>query len=207
MTIEIKKSKTPINYAYAINKLENRVDKIINNNDEDELIWFLEHTSVFTAGVSHKHNEIIDKNIHVIKTNRGGKITWHGPGQLICYFVIDLKKRKKDIRKLISSLELSIIETLSEYKIKAYADRKKIGIWINIKNRKVKIGAIGIKVRKWVAYHGFSINITNDLKQYEKISPCGLDYSKISKLSNFKRQNYKKLTNVLKKKMIKYLKI
>ena len=207
MTIEIKKSKTPVNYAYAINNLENRVNKIINNDDENELIWFLEHTSVFTAGASHKYNEILDKNINVIKTNRGGKITWHGPGQLICYFVINLKKRKRDIRKFLSSIELSIIESLSEYKIKAYADRKKVGIWINIKNRKVKIGAIGIKVRKWVAYHGFSINIANDLTQYEKINPCGLDHSKISKLSNFRKQSYNNLTNILKEKMIKYLKI
>ena len=111
------------------------------------------------------------------------------------------------IRKFLNSLELSIIESLSEYKIKAYSDRKKVGIWINIKNKKVKIGAIGIKVRKWIAYHGFSINVTNDLKQYKKINPCGLDYSQINKLSNFRRQNYKKLTNILKKKMIKYLKI
>tara|TARA_A100001011_G_C14096727_1_gene750948 strand:- start:243 stop:869 length:627 start_codon:yes stop_codon:yes gene_type:complete len=206
MTIEIKKSKTPVNYTYAINMLENRVKKIINNDKEKELIWFLEHSSTFTSGGTHKDNEILDKTINVIKTNRGGKITWHGPGQLICYFVISLKKRKKDIRKFINSLENSIIETLNEYNIKAYPDRKKVGIWIKVNNQKFKIGAIGIKVRRWIAYHGFSINITNDLNEYKKIKPCGLNYSKISSLSKFKKQNYNKIINVLEKKIVKYLK-
>ena len=96
MSIEIKTTKKPINYTYSINKLEKKVDKIIKNRNEKELFWFLQHKNVFTAGTSFKANEIIDKNIKIIITKRGGKLTWHGPGQLICYLVIDLRKRNKE---------------------------------------------------------------------------------------------------------------
>ena len=117
MNIEIKKSKKPINYDFAIKKLEERVDKIIKNRAKKELIWFLEHPSIYTGGSSFKKNEILDSSINVVKTSRGGKITWHGPGQLVCYFVIDLNKRSKDIRKFINIIEKSIINTLHEYNI------------------------------------------------------------------------------------------
>ena len=98
------------------------------------LIWILEHEEVYTGGTSYKENEILDKSINLIKTNRGGKITHHGPGQLICYFVLDLKKRGKNIRKLISIIEKTIIETLKDFKINTFADNKNIGIWF--KNKK-----------------------------------------------------------------------
>ena len=106
MNIEIKKSTKPVNYKKAINLLEERVQNLTINN-EKELIWFLEHRSIFTAGTSYKEKEIVEKSIKILKTNRGGKITWHGPGQIICYLVIDLNKRKKDIRKFISAIEKS----------------------------------------------------------------------------------------------------
>ena len=139
---------------------------------------------LFTAGSRFKENEILDKKIKIIKTLRGGKITWHGPGQLIFYFVIDLNKRNKDLRKFILNLEEIIIKTLKEYKITSFSDRKNIGIWVNHKNKIKKVGAIGIKVKNWIAYHGFSINITNDLKDYHKVSPCGLDGSKVTSVFN-----------------------
>ena len=176
MSIEIKRSKKPVNYSKAIRLLENRVNKIIRSNSKKELIWFLEHPSIYTAGSSFKSNEILDNSIDVIKTSRGGKITWHGPGQLVCYFVINLNNRKKDIRNLITQIENIIINFLRIYKIKSHSDKKKIGIWV--KNK--KIAAIGIRVSRWIAFHGFSINIKNNLEDYVKINPCGLDNKKVT---------------------------
>ena len=207
MTIQIKKSIKPVNYSFAINTLEKRVEKIINNQKVKELIWFLEHPSIYTGGSSYKKSEILDNSIKLIKTNRGGKVTWHGPGQLICYLVIDLKKRDKDIRRFVNLLELSIINSLKEYKINSFSDRKNIGIWSKLNNKKVKIGAIGIRVKRWVAYHGFSLNISNDLNNYKKIVPCGLDNYKVNKLSNLKKQNYKNIRKILEKNILSYLKV
>jgi len=192
MSIEIKKSIKPVNYLDAIKFLEKRVAKF-NKNNTNELIWILEHPSTFTGGVSYNKNEILDKKINLIKTHRGGKITWHGPGQLVCYFVIDLNKRKKDIRKFVTLIEKTITQTLKKYKINSFSDRKNIGIWVNDKNKTKKIGAIGIKIKKWIAYHGFSLNINNSLHQYKKIIPCGIKDKEVSNLKLIKNQNYIKL--------------
>ena len=190
MSIEIKISKKPIEYNKAINYLEKRV-KSVQENNEDELLWILSHPSTYTAGISSKNTEILDKKINVIKTNRGGKITWHGPGQKIFYFVINLSKRDKDIRKFINNIEKIIIKTLKEYKIESFADRKNVGIWVKKNNKILKIAAIGVKVRKWIAYHGFSVNINNDLQKYNKIIPCGIKKRGLTNLSKIKKQNYK----------------
>ena len=196
MNIEIKKSVKPINYNFALEKMEQRLEQIISGK-KNELIWILEHEEIFTGGTSYKEKEILDKSINFVKTNRGGKITYHGPGQLVFYFVLDLKKREKNIKKLISSIEKTIIDTLYYFKIKSFADRKNIGIWhVDNKDAK-KIAAIGIKVKKWIAYHGFSINISNDLKKYEKIIPCGIKKKKITNLNNIKKQNYKLIKDIL----------
>ena len=130
MNIDVKKSTKPVNYKDAIDYLENRLIEI-NNGKSNELIWLLEHPSIFTAGTSSSSSDVIDKSINLIKTSRGGKITWHGPGQLICYFVIDLNKRGKDIRKFIKLIENSIIDTLNNFNIDSTNDRKNIGIWFN----------------------------------------------------------------------------
>ena len=175
MSIEIRFSKKPIPYKKAMLFLNKRVEEV-KNGDNKELIWVLEHPKTYTAGVSFKQNEIIDKKIEIIKTNRGGKITLHNPGQIIIYFVINLNNRKKDIRKFINTIEVSIIEFLKLLKINAKKDKKNIGIWV--KGR--KIAAIGLRVSRWVAFHGFSINISNNLKEYLKIVPCGLDNKKIT---------------------------
>ena len=175
MSIEIKLSKKRIPYKKAMLFLNKRVEQV-KNGDNKELIWILEHPKTYTAGVSFKKNEIIDKKIKIIETNRGGKITLHNPGQIIIYFVINLNHRKKDIRKLISTIELSIIEFLKFLNIKAKKDKKNIGIWVKGK----KIAAIGLRISRWVAFHGFSINISNNLKEYLKIVPCGLDNTKIT---------------------------
>ena len=196
MNIEIKKSIKPIKYNFAIEQMEKRLDQI-SEGGKKELIWILEHHDVYTGGTSFKENEIIDKSINLIKTNRGGKITYHGKGQLVFYFVINLKKRTISIRKLISSVEKTIIDTLNYFKINTFADRKNIGIWYKNKKNIKKVAAIGIKVKKWIAYHGFSINISNDLKKYDKINPCGLDSKKMSNLYEIKKQSYKKIVNKL----------
>ena len=206
MNIEIKKSIKPVNYDKAINLLEERVERLVNNNKAKELIWFLQHPSIFTCGSSYKKEEILDKSIKIIKTSRGGKITWHGPGQLICYFVIDLSKRNKDIRKFLNIIENSIIKSLEAFNINVKSDRNDIGIWYNDGITLKKVGAIGIKVRKWIAYHGFSINIDNDLKHYEKIVPCGIKDKKVTNLVKIKKQNYKNILALLEKNLISFLK-
>ena len=167
MNIEIKKSVKPVKYFEAINLLEYRLKELYENKGK-ELIWTLEHDEIFTAGTSYNENEIIDKSIKIIKTNRGGKITYHGPGQLICYFVLDLRK-KKDIRKFIDVIEKTIIQTLKLYNIETAPDKENIGIWHTVNNKVNKIAAIGIRVSKWIAYHGYSINKNNNLENYNKI--------------------------------------
>ena len=201
MSIEIKKSIKPVNYFDAIDFLEKRVTKI-NINDANELIWILEHPSIFTAGTSFNENDILDKSIKVVKTSRGGKITWHGPGQLVCYFVINLNNRKKDIRKFLNIIENSIITSLKKFGISSYSDRKNIGIWTKINNKEKKIGAIGIKVKKWIAYHGFSINITSSMSNYKKIIPCGIKDKEITSLKKINNQNYNKFSQEIIKNLL-----
>ena len=196
MNIEIKKSIKPIKYTDAILFLENRL-RDINNNKKNDLIWILEHEEIYTAGTSYKEEEILNKDIDVIKTNRGGKITYHGPGQLICYFAIDLKQRHKNIRKFITLIEKTIIESLSEYNIKSFGDPKNIGIWINDKNGTKKVAAIGVRVSKWIAYHGFAININNNLNKYKNIIPCGIIDKGVTNLKEVIDQNYNNLSDVI----------
>ena len=205
MNIQTKKSNKPIKYEEAIKLMEKRLLDI-NNNKSKELIWILQHEDLYTAGTSYDEEEIIDKSIKILKTNRGGKITYHGPGQLICYFVIDLKKRKKDIRKFISIIEKTIIDTLNHYKIKTFADKKNIGIWYDNNSKIEKVAAIGVRVSKWIAYHGFSLNINNDLRKYDAIIPCGIKDKDVTNLNKICNQNYKDLDNKIIKNFISNLK-
>ena len=198
MSIEVKISKRRISYKIAMKFLHKRVEKLKINKGE-ELLWILEHPVTYTAGIRSNNNEIIDKKIRIIKTNRGGKITLHNPGQKIIYFVLNLNKRKKDIRRLINAIEKSIIEFLCTYKIEGKKDKKNIGIWVN----KKKIAAIGLRISKWVAYHGCSININNNLNQYLKIIPCGLDNQKITSIYNENGVIVKNIEKKLKNIFIK----
>ena len=182
----------------AILYLNKRVEEVKNGTNR-ELLWILEHPTTYTAGVSFNKKEIIDKKIKIIKSNRGGKITLHNPGQKIVYFVINLNKRKKDIRKFINSIEKSIIQFLENYNINARNDKKNIGIWVKDK----KIAAIGIRVSRWVAYHGCSINISNNLNQYLKINPCGLDNTKVTSILELISVKPKKFENNLSNIFIK----
>ena len=205
MDIEIKKSTKPVNYSDAMKELEARL-KLVSENEGKELIWILEHEPVFTAGSSFSENDILDKSINFKKTNRGGKITYHGPGQLIFYFVIDLRNKKKDIRKFISIIENTVIDTLKQFKIKSHADRKNIGIWINNKGKLEKVAAIGVRVSKWIAYHGFSLNINNNLDPYNKIIPCGISDKGVTNLKKISKTNFEKIDEVLIRKFISNLK-
>jgi lipoyl(octanoyl) transferase len=204
MNIEIKKSIKPVNYIDAINLLESRLQSLYKNK-EKELIWTLTHDEIFTAGTSYNENEIIDKSIKIINTNRGGKITYHGPGQLICYFVLDLRN-KKDVRKFITSIEKTIIQTLKYFKIETFSDKNNIGIWHKKNNEINKVAAIGVRVSKWIAYHGFSININNNLNQYKKIIPCGISDKGVTNLKEIDDQDYSNLEHILIKNFILNLK-
>ena len=204
MDIEIKKSIKPVNYKTAINLLEERVHNLTLNNKK-ELIWFLEHKSIFTAGTSYKEKEIVQKSIKIFKTNRGGKITWHGPGQIICYMVIDLNKRKKDIRKFISAIEKSIIHTLKEVNIESFNDRKNIGIWTKHDDKIKKIAAIGIRVKRWIAFHGFSLNYSNSLEEYKKIIPCGISDKEVISINKIKKVSKSEILRKLEKNLLNYL--
>jgi len=204
MNIDVKKSTKPVKYIDAIEILEKRVIDV-SLKKKNELIWILEHPSIFTAGKRFLESEILDKKIKLIKTSRGGKITWHGKGQLICYFVIDLNKRNKDIRKFVNLIEKVIIESLKKYNINSFSDRKNVGIWTKDNNRIKKIGAIGIRIKNWIAFHGFSLNINNSLSEYKKIIPCGIKDKDITNLRLIKNQSYKKIKDEIICNFIKSL--
>jgi lipoyl(octanoyl) transferase len=206
MNIEIKKSIKPVKYDFAVKHMEERLLDI-NNNKKSDLIWLLEHEEIYTAGTNYKEEEILNKDIKLIKTNRGGKITYHGPGQLICYFVIDLKQRKKDIRKFITLIEKTIIESLSEFNINSFGDPKNVGIWVKDETDIKKVAAIGVRVSKWIAYHGFAININNDLTKYQKIIPCGILDKGVTNLKSINDQNYHFLSDVIVNNFTKNLEV
>ena len=204
MNIEIKKSQKPVKYEDALRIMEDRLLQIDQKKSKD-LIWILEHQNIYTAGTSYKENEILDNSIKIFKTNRGGKITYHGPGQLVCYFVIDLKKIKKDIRNFISIIEKTIIDSLKSYNINTFSDKENIGIWYDDNSEIKKVAAIGVRVSKWIAYHGFSINIDNDLKKYDAIIPCGVKDKGITNLKTINNQSYTDLKDRIIKNFISNL--
>jgi len=211
LKVDIIKSSKNIKYFDALNFMKKKVEKIIDNK-ENEMLWFLNHNHIYTCGTSANKNEILFKtNVPIIQTNRGGKTTYHGPGQRIIYFMIDLNKRKKDIRRFVSIIENSVISLLKEFDIEAKTFPKRVGIWI-IKSqgkkllKEKKIGAIGLRLKKWVTYHGLSFNINPDLKYYENINACGLkNYSSTSlKDLNINLSN-KEFDTIFKKYFVKEL--
>ena len=201
MTIDIKNDIKRIDYMESMKTLEQRVSDVFLGK-KNELLWIIEHNHVYTAGMNSKAEELLDKNINIIKSNRGGKYTYHGPGQKVIYFVLNLNKRGKDIRKLLNNIENCIINILAEYKIKSYRDSKNIGIWVGDNNNSKKIAAIGIKIKKWVAYHGFAINISNDLSMYKKIIPCGVKDKGVTNLSEMGVKNSKNIDEIIKKNFL-----
>jgi lipoyl(octanoyl) transferase len=176
---EIYKGLMP--YEKGIELMNEKLTSIIEIRKE-ETILLLEHEDIYTAGrMVQDKADIIDKNIQIINTDRGGKITYHGPGQRVVYPIMDLNHFQKDIKKYISFLQNLIINTLYKIGIEAHTDRTGIGVWTIKENDLYKIASIGIRVKKWVAHHGLAINISNDLKKFDAIIPCGIkDYKHTS---------------------------
>ena len=202
MNIEVKNSVKPIDYIESMKVLEQRVHDVFLGK-KDELLWIIEHKPVYSAGISSKKIDLLDKELNVIKTNRGGKYTYHGPGQKVVYFVLNLNKREKDIKKLVGKIENCIMEILKEYKIESYTDNKNIGIWVGSKKNSMKIAAIGIRVKRWIAYHGFSLNISTDLSKYNKIIPCGIKNKGITSLKNIGVSNCTNIKEIIIYKFLK----
>tara|TARA_Y100000590_G_scaffold464653_1_gene634643 strand:- start:7900 stop:8517 length:618 start_codon:yes stop_codon:yes gene_type:complete len=201
MIMEVKNSIKPVEYSKSMKILEQRVQDVLSGK-KDELLWLIEHPDVYTAGTSSKPEHLLDKNISVIKTNRGGKHTFHGPGQKVIYFVLNLNNREKDIRKLVNKIESCIIEILKEYKIKSYADKENIGIWVEKNKNSKKIAAIGIRVKKWIAYHGFSLNVSNNLNNYKKIIPCGIKNKGITSLNELGVKDCENINKIIIEKFL-----
>ena len=201
MNIEVKNSVKPVDYTKSMKILERRVHDVFLGR-KDEFLWIVEHNSVYTAGTSSKNIDLLNKNLKVIKTNRGGKHTHHGPGQKVVYFVLNLNKRGKDIRKLVNEIENCIIDILKEYKISSYPDNKNIGIWVGNKKNSMKIAAIGIRVKKWIAYHGFALNVSNDLSKYKGIIPCGVKDKGITSLKEMGIINFNNINETIVKKFL-----
>ena len=209
--LDIKTSQRNIDYLKAINFMETKVENILNKN-HNEMIWFLNHNHIYTCGTSSKKDEIINKtHTPIIKTNRGGKTTYHGPGQRIVYLMIDLNKRKKDIRKFVDIIEDSTMELLEKFGVDSKTYNERVGIWIpkSIKNKfdkEKKIAAIGIRVKKWITYHGLSFNINPDLNYYKNINACGLKNYNATSLHDLKiKISTEKFDTIFKKIFIKNL--
>ena len=201
-SIETLISKELVDYNYATNFMEQRIEAI-KNNTKPEMIWLLSHPSIYTCGISSNKKDFLSKpNIPVYEASRGGQITYHGPGQKVVYFVIDLNKRGKDIRKFVTKIENCIIDVLAEYRIQSFPDKKNIGIWVSNNNKIMKIAAIGIKVKKWIAYHGFALNVCNDLSKYKKIIPCGIKNKDVTNLKALTTINYNNIERTIIKKFL-----
>lgn len=173
--IEWKDDKDLVPYQDALDFMEDRVNAIFHNK-APELIWFLEHPPIYTLGTGTQPTDILNnKDIPVLKTNRGGRTTYHGPGQRVVYVMLDLRKRGQDLRKLVWNLEEWIIQSLNLIGLKTERIKGKIGIWVS-KNKQSpeKIAAVGLRVRKWITFHGISININPNLDHFNGIVPCGI---------------------------------
>lgn len=204
MEIEWKISKEPLHFAAALDFMQERVDKIIKGQAK-ELIWILEHPPVYTAGVSAKDEDLLAKNdVEVFKTNRGGKYTYHCPGMKIIYVMLDLKRffapEKPDVAAFVKFLENWVIATLAEFGITGQIREGRVGIWVENEKSEKKIAALGIKLRKWVSYHGIAININPDLSGFDNIVPCGIKEFGVTSISDILGEE--KLAEILNKKSI-----
>ena len=172
-----------VEYSTALKRMDSHVYQMINGK-ADEKIWLLEHPSLYTAGTSANRRDLVEPNrFPVFKTNRGGQFTYHGPGQRVAYVMLDLNKRGKDIKAFVEKLEAWIIQTLAEFNVVGQTRIGRVGIWVerNDKPKTVnglpeeqKIAAIGIRLRKWITFHGLSINVDPDLTHFQGIVPCGI---------------------------------
>ena len=172
-----------VDYNTALEKMDNYVQKVITG-EADEKIWLLEHPPLYTAGTSADKKDLVEPNrFPVFQTKRGGQYTYHGPGQRVVYVMLDLNKRGKDIKKFVENLEAWIIYTLAEFNVVGQSRKGRVGIWVERPDKpkninglieEEKIAAIGVRLRKWITFHGLSINVDPDLSHFEGIVPCGI---------------------------------
>ena len=186
--IEVRHEVRAIAYRDALDAMEMR-NQAIAEGDTQELIWLLEHPPVYTAGTSADISELVDPRFEVIEAGRGGRYTYHGPGQRVGYLMLDLGKRGKDVRCFVHSIEGWVIDTLSDFGIEAWRAEGRIGIWTrDIDGSEAKIGAIGVRVRRWVTMHGFSVNLDPDLSHFGGIVPCGIEEFGVTSFARLGKQ-------------------
>jgi lipoyl(octanoyl) transferase len=182
--IEWRLSQTPVAYEAAVAAMETRAASIFDGSDT-ELIWFLEHPALYTAGASAKPHDLLDPaRLPVHNTGRGGQYTYHGPGQLVAYVLFDLNKRGRDVRRHVYGLEAWVISALADHHIKGERREGRPGIWVRNGGRDEKIAAIGVRVRRWVTFHGVAVNICPDLSHFEGIVPCGIKDAGVTSLAS-----------------------
>ena len=181
--VEWLRERETVPYRAALTAMEARASAIAAG-DAGELIWLLEHPPVYTAGTSANPAELVDPRFEVVEAGRGGRYTYHGPGQRVGYLMLDLGKRGKDVRCFVHAIEGWVIETLSDFGVEAWRAEGRVGIWTrDIDGREAKIGAIGVRVRRWVTLHGFSVNLDPDLSHFSGIVPCGIEEFGVTSLA------------------------
>ena len=172
--IEVRRETAPVAYRGALEAMNARCEAI-RAGTAAELVWLLEHPPVYTAGTSARPEDLRDPRFEVVPAGRGGKYTYHGPGQRIGYVLVDLQTRARDVRGYVSALESWMIEALADFGVEGWRSEAGIGIWTrDVDGREAKIGAIGVRVRRWVTMHGFSVNLSPDLAHFGGIVPCGI---------------------------------
>ena len=172
--VEWRLDHAPVPYRAALAEQEAR-NAAIATGEARELIWLLEHPPVYTAGTSAPAGELLDPRFEVVETGRGGRYTYHGPGQRVGYVLLDLAKRGRDVRCFVHSLEGWVIATLADFGVEAWRAEGRIGIWTrDMDGSEAKIGAIGVRIRRWVTMHGFAVNLSPDLAHFGGIVPCGI---------------------------------
>ncbi|QED23061.1 lipoyl(octanoyl) transferase LipB [Candidatus Deianiraea vastatrix] len=184
----INDSEKIIKYQDSFDRMLELIDKIAKNESK-EVVWFLQHEDIYTIGGSGSENDILDKSIPHIYTNRGGKVTYHGSGQLIMYTMIDVRQRfNMDAGYFVRFLENVIIKTLESFEIKAYLKDKMVGVWVRNGNLEEKIAAIGIRIKNGISYHGISLNINCNLSKFDKIIPCGIQNFGVCSMQSLKKE-------------------
>ncbi len=203
MTIEFRHDLTPIAYPDAMAIMSERVEAVIEGK-APEMIWFLEHTPCYTAGTSAKSSDLRDPMFPVYETGRGGQYTYHGPGQQVVYFILDLKKRQQepDLRQFVHDLEQVVIKALSDIGLKGEVREGRVGVWVKKKHEENKIAALGIRVRRWVTSHGLSLNVDPFLDHYNGIVPCGIAEFGITSLRDMGKDTSMEQAAALLKKRI-----
>ncbi len=183
--MEFKTEILPQDFNESIKSMEKRVNHIIGHS-QGEMAWILDYPAIYTCGASENNNDLLDSSkFPVFKTNRGGKYTYHGPGQRVIYLMIDLNQRNKDIRKFLRSIENIILRILARFETKGILDDRHHGVFVKKDDGNLyKIASIGMKFKKWVSYHGFSFNINPNLEHYSGIKPCGLNKGNMTSLSD-----------------------